>query len=434
MSDKESTKKSKDTPVTCLVVGAGSRGSGYATFAVLYPLEMKVVGVAEPSEARRNRIVKIGTVEKENVFSDWKEAAKKEKFADFVIIATIDRDHKEPAVAFARLGYNILLEKPMAVTEEDCREIVAVCKESNVRLAVCHVLRYTAWVKTIKDIIDSGAIGDVVSIRHTEPVGYWHFAHSYVRGNWRNEATSSFSLLAKSCHDIDLINYWMLPKKCVSVSSFGKLTHFTKKDKPPKATARCLDCPEEPNCPYSAKRLYLNQVKRGNTGWPVSVITDIVDIENVTEALRTGPYGKCVYDTDNDVVSHQVVNFQFDDGATACFNMVAFTKRICAREIKVYGTKGEIVFEDGWNNVTVFDFLTEITTNHNITSNHPGMMAGHGGADYHLMKSFIDTLKGIGHKVVTGPEETLNSHLLVFAAEKARLENSVVTISPYGKF
>ncbi|CAG5129422.1 unnamed protein product, partial [Candidula unifasciata] len=427
----------KEQPMTCLIVGAGSRGKAYSMYASLYPQDMKVVGVAEPSEARRKKIVEIGTIEKDNVFSDWREAAQKEKFADFVIIATTDRDHKEPAVAFAKLGYHILLEKPMAVTEEDCREIVAVCKETNVKLAVCHVLRYTAWVTTIKDIIDSGKIGDVVSIRHTEPVsllGFWHFAHSFVRGNWRNEATSTFSLLSKSCHDIDLINYWMTPRRCTSVASFGKLSHFTQKDKPPTATSRCLDCPVEPNCAYSAKKLYLGYAKSGYTGWPVSVITDVVDIENVTEALRTGPYGKCVYDTDNDVVSHQVTIFQFDDGATASFNMVAFTKRLCAREVKIYGTKGEIVFEDGWDNIEVFDFLTQQTDRHDVTSKHPNSMGGHGGADYYLMKSFIATLKETGEQLVTGPEETLNSHLLVFAAEKARRENRVVTINPDGTF
>lgn len=393
-----------------------------------------MVGVAEPNQIRRERLVRAYDLNEDNIFTDWRDAAKREKFADFVIIATVDQDHKEPAVAFARLGYHILLEKPMAVTEKDCREIVDVCKEHNVKLAVCHVLRYSAWVNKIKDIITSGQIGDVVSIRHTEPVGFWHFAHSYVRGNWRKEETSSFSLLAKSCHDLDLINYWMLPKKCVSVSSFGKLSHFTKKDKPVGAGSRCLDCSVESTCPYSAKKIYLRRVKEGHTGWPVCVVSDVPDIENVTEALRTGPYGKCVYDTDNDVVSHQVVNFQFEDGATVCFNMVAFTKRVCAREVKIYGTKGEIAFEAGWKDVQVFDFLTEQTTYHNVTSGHPNVMGGHGGADFYLMQAFINTLRGKGDMVVTGPEETLNSHLLVFAAEKARLENRVVTINPDGSF
>ncbi|XP_059173071.1 inositol 2-dehydrogenase-like isoform X2 [Physella acuta] len=427
------TNKEKDCPLTCIVIGAGSRGSGYALYAKLFPNEMEVVGVAEPNDSRRSELLKLGTITEDKIFKDWKEVVEFEKFADFVIIATVDQDHKEPAIAFAKLGYNILLEKPMAVTEKDCREIVETCKQKNVKLAVCHVLRYTAWVKKIKEIIMSGQIGDVANIRHTEPVGFWHFAHSFVRGNWRKEAESTFSLLSKSCHDVDLINYWMSPRKCVSISSFGKLTHFTKRDKPPRAGSRCLDCQIEQSCPYSAKKIYLDAFRQGRTGWPVKVISDVVDIEHITEALQTGPYGKCVYDTDNDVVSHQVVNFQFDNGATVCFNMVAFTQRLCAREVKIYGTRGEISFEDGWEHVQVFDFLTQQTTYHAVVSNHPNLMTGHGGADFHLMQSFLKTLRGETDNV-TGPEETLSSHLLVFAAEKARLENKVVTIDPDGSF
>ncbi|KAH9498591.1 hypothetical protein Btru_007679 [Bulinus truncatus] len=420
-------KAKEERMLQCLVVGAGSRGSGYAAYAKLHPDKMKVVAVAEPDVKRRSHLVSSFDIPEGKAFTDWRDAAKLKKFADFVIIATLDRDHKEPAVAFARLGYDILLEKPMAVTEEECREIVRICQESQVQLVVCYVLRYTSWVKKIKEIISSGQIGDVINMRHTEPVGFWHFAHSFVRGNWRNESTSTFSLMANCCHDFDLINYWMSPRKCVSISSFGKLSHFTPKNKPAGAGDKCMDCSIESNCPYSAKRIYLDRVQNRHSEWPVSVISNVVDIENVTEALRNGPYGKCVYDTDNDVVSHQVVNFQFDDGATASLNMVAFTKRLFAREVKIYGTRGEIAFEDGWENIQVFDFLTQNTNYHNITSNHPDMMGGHGGADYHLMEAFIETLRGKDYNVVPGPEETLNSHLLVFAAEKARKENKFIT-------
>lgn len=422
-------------PLTCLIVGAGNRGYGYSRYANIFPDQMKVVGVAEPNDARRKQILKLGTVQAENEFADWRDAVQKEKFADFVVITTVDREHKEPAVAFAQLGYHIMLEKPMAVTEADCREIVDVCQRCGVQLAVCHVLRYTPWVTKIKEIIDSGDIGEIVSIRHTEPVGFWHFAHSFVRGNWGNEERSTFSLLAKCCHDVDLINHWMAPHRCQRVSSFGKLSHFTKDNKPPGAASRCMDCPRavENNCPYSAKRFYLDYVKMGYTSWPLTHLTDLVDIENVTDALRTGPYGKCVYDTDNNVVSHQVVNFQYDNGATVALNMVAFTKRVCAREVCIYGTRGQISYDDGWEDVQVFDFLTQNTTRHSIRSQHSPAMSGHGGADYYMVKTFLDSLRNVG-QVVTGPQETLSSHLLVFAAEKARKENCVVEIQPDGTF
>ncbi|GFN77105.1 hypothetical protein PoB_000361100 [Plakobranchus ocellatus] len=267
-----------------------------------------------------------------------------------------------------------------------------------------------------------------------ELVGFWRFAHSFVRGNWRNSSSSSFSLLAKSCHDVDLINHWMAPKCCTSVSSFGHLTHFTKENKPAEAASRCLDCPIEQECPYSAKKIYIDAYKAGVRGWPIKDITEVVDLENITEALCKGPYGKCVYDMDNNVVSHQVVNFQFDDGATANFSMVAFTKHTSEREVKVYGTKGEIAYEDGRDKMHVCDFRTGNTEYWPILQDYPREMSGHGGADFHLVKTFIGSLKNGGQQIVTGPEETLRSHLLVFAAEKARLENKVVNIKPDGSF
>ncbi|XP_041377799.1 putative oxidoreductase YteT [Gigantopelta aegis] len=431
-------KDSKSPPlkaVTCLLVGAGIRGHGYAAYALYYPDKFKIVAVAEPRDFQRNQEKEQHKIDDKFCFKDWRAAAGKEKLADCVIICTVDREHKEPAVAFAKKGYHILLEKPMAVTEGDCREIVSTCKNNNVTLTVCHVLRYTPWVKKIKEIIDSGAIGDVVNIQHTEPVGFWHFAHSFVRGNWRNESLSANSLLAKCCHDVDLIKYWMGPKRCIAVSSFGGLAHFKKEDKPPGAASRCLDCPKEiqSSCPYSAKRLYLNS---GRTGWPVSVLTDVPDIESITEALKTGPYGRCVYECDNDVMSHQVTNFQFEGGATASLTMMAFTKRLCEREVKVYGTKGEITCDAAsLKTLKVFDFVTEQTTTEELGRESLGLLSGHGGADFHLVNSFVHALlEGRKDLVLTGADDTLGSHLLVFAAEKARKENQVVTINPDGSF
>ncbi|KAK3756701.1 hypothetical protein RRG08_013964 [Elysia crispata] len=401
----------------------------------LYNYTIQVVGVADLVQTRREYLAQtLGTLETENLLTDWQQAAERSKFADFVIISTTDRLHKEPAVAFARLGYDILLEKPMGVTQEDCREIVEVCRACNVILTVCHVLRFSPWATLIKDIIDSGRLGEVVNIRLTDPVGFWHFAHAYVRGDWRNEESSTFALMSKSVHDVDLITYWMDDRKCVSLSSFGKLSHFNKDSKPAQATAKCQDCPTEEQCPYSAKKIYIDAFKAGHNGWPVDVLTDIVDLENITEALRTGPYGKCVYDSDNDVVSNQVVNFQFDDGAAANFSMVAFTKLVGQREIKIYGTLGELVYEDGWDEMLLFDFLSRTTEQISVSQNFPNEMAGHTGAGYHLMKTFLQKLKSESRDNAAELEETLTSHMLVFAADKARLENKVVNITPGGPF
>ncbi|XP_052278432.1 uncharacterized protein LOC127876940 isoform X12 [Dreissena polymorpha] len=427
-------------PKTGIVVGAGSRGNGYPWYAKEYPDQLQIIGVCEPRDFQRNRTVKAFDIAEKNAFKDWKDAADLERFADCVIICTPDRLHKEPAIAFAKKGYHILLEKPMAVTEADCREIVATCKENNVILSVCHVLRYIPWVKKVKEIIDSGAIGDVVNINHTEPVGFWHFAHSFVRGNWHKESYSSFSLLAKCCHDVDLICYWMSGRKCERVSSFGHLSHFHSGDKPKDAADRCLDCPAhvETTCPYSAKKLYLGFVKTGHTGWPVSVICDTPDIENVTQALRDGPYGRCVYNMDNDVVSNQVVNMQFEGGSTATLTMVAFTEGICTRQVMIYGTKGQITVKDGKRNpVCVYDFNSQQTTSHNMDDKTvcSSALSGHGGADFHTINAFVDMLHNPSSSTIeTGPDATLASHVLCFAAERSRKENRTLCLNDDGVY
>ncbi|KAF7239338.1 putative oxidoreductase YteT [Varanus komodoensis] len=416
--------------ITVLVVGAGNRGKNYSSYALSYPTRMKVVGVADPCTFARRELQEAHRIDKNNVFDDWSAAAERERFADAVIIATPDILHKAPAVAFARKGYHILLEKPMAVTLEDCKEIVLTCKSSNVKLLVCHVLRYHPVVLKVKELLDAGCIGDICHIQHLEPVGFWHFAHSFVRGNWRNEAQSSFSLLTKSCHDIDLINFWMGSKRCVKVSSFGSLSHFTSKNKPKGAASRCLDCPVEQSCPYSAKKIYLERAEKGYFWWPVSVVCKggEYDIESLTEELRSGPYGRCVYECDNDVVSNQVVNMEFEGGATAAFTMVAFTKQLGVRKTTIYGTKGELHCE-GAGPVEVFDFLQKKKQffSPEKAPGIPECLSGHEGADYYLMESFVSAIAENNPTLIrTGADETLNSHLLVFEAERSRREEKVV--------
>ncbi|XP_053173198.1 putative oxidoreductase YteT [Scomber japonicus] len=415
--------------VRVIVVGAGSRGEIYSQFASIHPERMKVVAVADPRKFARTKLQQQHNIVDENIFEDWHSIVEREKFADAVLICTPDRLHKEPAVAFAKKGYHVLLEKPMATTAEDCTVIVEACIQSGVMLSVGHVLRYDPVIHKIKELIDAGVIGDVIHIQHLEPVGFYHFAHSFVRGNWRNEEESSFALLAKSCHDIDLIHHWAGGRRCVKMSSFGSVSHFSKENKPAGAADRCLDCSVEATCPYSACKIYLDRVKQGHTGWPVSVIcpSSFPDIESVTEALRTGPYGRCVYECDNDVCSNQVVNMEFEGGLTAAFSMVAFTEEICQRKTTVYGSKGELSY-DG-HGIQVFDFLTQKSTKHTAHNNAPGHfgMSGHGGADYHLIDAFISAVANNNPSLIrSGPEETLMSHLLVFEAERSRLESRVV--------
>ena len=252
-------------PVKLLIVGAGGRGTTYATYALEHPEQAQVIGVAEPRPEYRQRLVAQHNIPQQNVFQDWKELAARPRFADAVIVATQDRMHADPAVAFANLGYHILLEKPMAVTEADCRRIVAAAEANQVMLGVCHVLRYTQYTKRLKALVDAGAVGEVVSIQHLEPVGYWHQAHSFVRGNWGNEARSTFMLMSKSCHDLDWLSY-IIGKRCLYAASFGNLKHFRKQHQPQGAAERCLDCQVEADCPYSAVKIYLGRLAAGDTG------------------------------------------------------------------------------------------------------------------------------------------------------------------------
>ncbi|XP_061831504.1 putative oxidoreductase YteT [Nerophis lumbriciformis] len=422
-------------PVRIIVVGAGCRGSIYSRYAIIHPDRVQVVGVADPSKFARTKFRQLYNIADENLCEDWHTFVQRDKCADAVLICTPDQLHKEPAVAFAKKGFHILLEKPMATNVEDCLEIVRTCSQNGVMLCVGHVLRYHPSICKIKELLDSGVIGDVIHIQHLEQIGSNHFAHSYVRGNWRNEAESSCSLLAKSCHDIDLIHHWAGGRKCLKVTSFGFVSHFSKNHKPTGAANRCLDCSVEDTCPYSACKIYLNPVKQGYTGWPVSIICDSAapDIETVTEALKTGPYGRCVYECDNDVCSNQVVNMEFEGGLTAAFSMVAFTEQHCVRRTTIYGSMGELSFSD--NEVRVFDFLTQKTIKHvaAVNAHEEFGLTGHGGADYLLIDSFISAVTNNDPSlIISDAEESLKSHLLVFEAERSRREDRVIQLDQSG--
>ncbi|WP_327584689.1 Gfo/Idh/MocA family oxidoreductase [Nonomuraea sp. NBC_00507] len=403
--------------VTLAVVGAGSRGTGYARHAVGTG-RARVVAVADPLDSRRERFPKA------THYADWRELAALPRQADAVIIATQDRDHVEPAVRFAELGYDILLEKPMAVSEDDCRAIVVAAERSGAVFAVCHVLRYTPYTRALKALLDAGRIGEIVSIQHLEPVGWWHQAHSYVRGSWRRTDESTFMLLAKSCHDLDWLVH-LTGKQVTRVSSFGGLQHFRPENRPAGAADRCLDCVVEPSCPYSAKRIYLPLT--GRAVWPLSVLTDDVTEEGVLAALRTGPYGRCVYACDNDVVDHQVVNMEFEGGATASFTMTAFTPSL-HRQTRIFGTRGWI--EGDGDRLNVFDFVTGRSE---IVETRPTGDAtargGHGGGDEALVEAFLTAVATRDRApILSSPAESLHSHLIAWAAERSRLHGETVSL------
>ena len=421
--------QTKTKAVSIALAGAGDRGFTYASYALEHPDLATLVAVAEPREFHRKRIAELFSIPDENVFDSWEEMVVQPKMADCVIIATQDHMHTEPAVQFAEKGYSILLEKPMAPSASECTRIAEVVRNAGVIMGVCHVLRYTAYTRKLKELIVSGVVGDIVSVQHLEPVGYWHHAHSFVRGNWRNTLGSSFMLLAKSCHDMDWLRY-IVDKQCLAVSSFGSLKYFKKENKPVGASDRCLRCSIEDKCPYSALKLYVGLFKEGKIGWPLSVVTTEPSTESIFEALEKGPYGRCVFSCDNDVVDHQVMTMLFENEITATFTMTAFNKAD-QRKTRIFGTSGEI--EGDGREIRIFDFLTDSQKTIDTKSLEPSSMSGHGGGDYHIMEDFVKAVKLADQSILSsGPDVSLESHLMAFAGEKARLECRVVKLEEFG--
>ncbi|MEU7854025.1 Gfo/Idh/MocA family oxidoreductase [Nonomuraea sp. NPDC049141] len=410
--------------VTLALVGAGLRGQSYARHATVAGLG-RVTAVAEPDPYRRESAAAEFGVAPDMVYSDWTQLAAAGRVADAAIIATQDHLHMSPAVRMADLGYHILLEKPMAPSEQEATAIADAAKRNKIMLAVCHVLRYTPYTRTLKRLLDGGRIGRLVSVQHLEPVGWWHHAHSFVRGHWRREDTSAPMLLTKSCHDIDwLIHlFGRIPAK---VSSFGNLTHFRASERPEGAADRCTDCPLEPSCPYSAKRLYLGCLGDPDSEfWPLSAVTQARTEEGVLQALRTGPYGRCVYACDNDVVDHQVVNMEFPDGATCSFTMSAFTP-MGHRRTRLLGTHGYI--DGDGRTLRLTDFRTgreEVVDTHEGAG--PSAGDGHAGGDEALTDAFLAAVAtGDPALLYSDAAESLATHRVVWAAERARATDAVV--------
>jgi predicted dehydrogenase len=420
--------------VRLLIAGAGARGSAYARLAVDTG-RAAVVGIAEPRRHLREAIAAELHVPAERVFEDWQAMLRTRLPADGIIIATPDRDHGRPFAAAAAHGYPVLLEKPIAPDPAGCAELARLQQESGIRAAVCHVLRYTPLTTLLRQLLSAGAVGRVISVQHLEPVGFWHFAHSYVRGNWRREAESSPFLLAKCTHDVDWLSF-IIGSRPLRVSSFGRLSHFRPEEAPEGASGRCTDCPAEARCPYSALRIYAPG--RPPDGAPAdpgrAYFADVVDPggtpESLWKALATGPYGRCVYSGGNDVVDHQVVNIDYEDGTTAAFTATAFTAA-GPRRTRIFGSHGEISIEAG--SISVHDFLTGTTTAYPAPAAAPTLPGEkHEGGDRGLVQAWVAALAGGDWSgVVSGLEESLVSHAVVFAAEEARRRGAVVPVEGF---
>jgi len=428
-------------PVTFAILACGSRGEGFARWIEEHPGQATVVAVADPVRERRDRVGDRHGVPAELRFNDWESLLSRPRLADAAINTTMDRLHAASALRALELGYDMLLEKPMAVTLADCVAIDAARRRHGRIVNVCHSLRYHPCYARVKELIDGGAVGRVISIDQLEGVDPRHQSHSFVRGNWGNEARSTFMLLAKSCHDVDMLCY-LAGSDCQRVSSFGSLGHFTRDNKPAGAPERCLDgCPVSDQCPYNAVALYA-----AGKGYARFLGLQHQSPGQRMEFLRTSNYGRCVYDLDNDVVDHQVAAFEFAGGATATFTMTAFAP--AGRKLRVHGTHGFIRADIEPNAIELHRFWgtgcsqepasdaenpyesVESVYNKPQCIEVPQVEGGHGGGDANVMRSLVQAIRTRDPRLVlTGTAESLRTHAVAFAAELARRERRVVEIS-----
>ena len=411
--------------VSFVIAGLGGRGHDiYGNYAMEHAQEVEIIAIADPRPDRLKAAQEEWKIPAEKCFSDASEMLRQPRMADVAVIATQDRQHVAHATLALETGYHLLLEKPVAVDIEGCQKVLAAAKKHRRHVTVCHVLRYTPFYNTIKNFIDEGKIGEVVNIQAMEQVGYWHHAHSYVRGNWRRADESSPMILAKCCHDMDLL-LWLAGKRAKRVSSYGSNYLFRAEKAPEGSALRCLDCQVRQECPYDAVRYYLDgertSVGAGRTNWPINVLNPHPTYDTIKQALRDGPYGRCVYHCDNDVVDHQVVNIDLEDGVSVNFTVSAFSER-CYRTIKVMGTHGCIEGNMDTNRIKWFNFLGESKEiDINVTD---GSLAGHGGGDAIMVRQFVEMIANEENtEMLSAVEHSVESHLVALLAEQSRLHN-----------
>lgn len=407
-----------------IIIGAGSRGSIYGNWASKNGIEIAAV-----AEIRPDRLADAGkrwNVPESMQFTDANQLFALGKIADAAIIATMDRDHFGHVMQALRCGYDILLEKPISPDPKECIAIEEAANALGRKITVCHVLRYTNFFTSLKSIIDSGELGKVVAIKHAENIGNFHMAHSFVRGNWRNDRLSSPIIMQKSCHDLDIL-LWLVGSHCTKVAAFGGLSYFRPENAPAGSAERCLTCPVAETCRYDARKAYLP----GLGSWPTDVVCLEQTEEALMEALKTGPYGRCVYRCDNNVCDHMSIILEFANGVTATFSLTAQTSS-CHRTIHIMCQDGEILADDGLRQILVrkhvssqFDSFEERVLN--VRTNG----SGHGGGDDGIMEDFTASLGQGSSDSRSSISKSVESHLMACAIETARLTGETVDMAQY---
>ena len=419
--------------ITVSIIGLGGRGGeAYGRYIVEQKDKFKITHVCDIDHVRLNKYGELFDVAKENRFDDEDKFFEK-KWSDVLFITTQDRLHVRMAKKALLLGYDIVLEKPISDDPQELRELSELARQTGRMVMVCHVLRYTAAMRKLKEILNSGAIGRLVSMDHTENVVFWHEAHSYVRGNWRNRAMATPMIMAKCCHDLDLIQDFV-GSKCKSVASMGSLAYFKASNQPEGAANRCVQCKYVDSCSYSAKKIYIDMWKdcgRPANLFPFSLITDVYPTteEALWEAIEEGPYGRCVFACDNDVVDNQTTIMQFENGITATLKMEAFVKD-GGRDIRFFGTEGELSLCEGEGTITLKKYfgpntvwkLTDLTDD----------LEGHGGGDHRMIDQLYKLMTDSNATADTSIDNSLESHYIALAAEESRLNGGkLVFINEY---
>ena len=406
---------------TVAIIGVGARGANAYGWQLNDATDkFNVVALCDILQERLDIFGKKFGVAEENRFLDEDEFFK-ERRADVLLIATPDKCHIRHALKAFALGYDVMTEKPLTDDLDECHALLEAQKKSGSKALVCHVLRYAPAFVKAKEFLEEGAIGKLIQIEALERVGFWHQAHSYVRGNWRNLDCSAPMILAKCCHDLDLLQYYA-GSKCKSISSVGDLTYFKQENAPEGSTDRCVNCPHMETCAFSAKRIYVDEWHRRERPvdiWPFNVLTTApITEEKLWKAIQEGPYGRCVFRCDNDVVDHQLTQMTFENGVKASLSMTGFTA--CGgRRIVFHGTEGEMILDEATNSLDVLHYVNGPTKIDISVLSDCGY--AHGGGDVYIIKKLYEILCGNG-SIDTSLEASVESHLMGIYAEESRIK------------
>ena len=406
-----------DKPVSIVAIGAGNRTNKYLEYVKQHPDRVRLVGVVELNDIRRQSVAERFGLEPSQCYADYHDFFRNPVQTDAVMVCTPENMHFEPTMLAIEAGYHVLLEKPIAQTLEECQAIGEAARKKGVLVSVCHVLRYHPYFMKVKELVDSGELGHIISINHRTSVGVDRAAHGFVRGIWRSERLSNPMLMSKCCHDIDFL-LWLTKTPCRKLTSFGSLRWFKAKNAPEGSAERCIDCGVESHCPFSAVDLY--QVRRdwiANFDVPEGKTIDDV----IEDQLREGLYGRCVYHCDNDVVDHQIVSMEMESEVTINFSMDIFTLKDC-RETHISLTEGEIDGDENRLRVRRFRGAEETVYDFSGLAHQPF----HAGADLAIIADFIDAIRTGRRDLVTSIDRSVESHRICFEAERSRKEQRTI--------